>query len=242
MLAPSATMLTDTALPGTTRRRVWSHPELVSHSVLVLTFSKLHLAPQAGIPKPELLNAVETGDLDELLGPLAVVVELVSVRRVKLDLLTNSLIIEYLKGGLGTTSRLTITFATAEAADACFTKLWRRLGDSFQLQPYKRDTWSLARGPVTLLLGALLATAVLALILSIFEDMATARAVARTQSAGFGGLTTVGAIPKTPLEWLLGWLDWRVVCGLGGVVAAVSQVWLYRRFSKPPASLEVRRS
>lgn len=241
MLAPSA-LLTETTLPGTTRRRMWSSPELVSHSILVLTFTKLHLAPQAGTPKPEFLTAVETGDIDKLLGPLAVVVDLMTVRRVKLDLLTNSLIIEYLKGGLGTTSRQTITFATAEAADSCFTKLWRRLGESFQLQPYKRDTWSLARGPVTMLIGALLATAALTLILSIFEDMATARAAARSGAPGLGGLGPVGAIPKTPLEMLIGWIDWRVVCGIGGIAAALSQVWLFRRFSKPPVSLEIRKS
>ena len=45
----------------------------------------------------------------------------------------------------------------------------------------------------------------------------------------------------SPVERLLGWMDWRVVCGLGGAAAAGSQVWLYRRLTAPPAALEVVR-
>ena len=43
-------------------------------------------------------------------------------------------------------------------------------------------------------------------------------------------------------EGLARWLDWRVVCGLGGAVAAVLQVWIYRRLTQPPLSLELIRS
>ncbi len=217
----------ETTIPGHTRRRVWARPDVKSHSLVVLTFEQLCVAPLAGLPKADLVAAVEAGgDLDDLLGPLAVVVELVAVRRLKLDLLTNSLIVEYAKGGLGT-SRLTVVFATPEAADACFTKTWRRLGDGYPLQPYARDAWALVRAPLAALLAALLTTAALVLALSVFEDTASARAAA-------------GA--KSPLERLLGGLDWRGVCAAGGVAAGASQVWLYRRLTRPPVCLEVQRS
>lgn len=219
----------ETTIPGHTRRRVWAHPEVKSHSLVVLTFSRLHLAPKAGAPKADLVAAVEAGgDLDRLLGPLAVVVDLIAVCRLKLDLLANSLVVEYLAGGLGT-SRLTVVLATPEAADACFTKFWRRLGDGYQLQPYKRDAWALSRGPLALLAGALVLTAALALAFSAFEDSASARA-----SASDGPRVVSKAAPR--------WMDWRAVCAAGGVAAGASQVWLYRRLTRPPQALEVMRT
>jgi hypothetical protein len=209
---------------------------------LVLTLDRLHVTAELGDVKPELIKAVEDGaDLEQLLGSLAVVIELVSVRRVQLDLQTNSLTVEYVGSGLGT-SRQRVTFATPEAADACFTKLWRRLGHGLRLSPYRRDRWSLARGPLTLLLGALIATAVVVLILSVFEDMASARAASQVSAPGLGELGVRTNLPQSPLEVMLGWLDWRLVCALGGLVAAVSQVWLYRRLTAAPASLELIRN
>lgn len=231
----------ETVLPAHTRRRTWVRPELTSHSLLVLTFDRLHLAPLAGDPKPELLAAVESGaDLDDVLGPLAVVIDLVAVRGLKLDLLTNSIAVEYVGGGLGT-SRQRITFATPEAADACFTKIWRRLGDGLKLTPYRGDSWSVVRGPLLLLLGSLLATALLVLVISVFEDFAGARAAVRSGATAENPLGLRADIPKTPLELILGWIDWRLVCALGGAAAAVSQVWLYRRLTTPPVSLELVR-
>ena len=116
------------ARPAVTKRRSWVHPELVSHSLVVLTLERLYLAPMVGDPKPETLAAVDAGgDLDAILGPLATTIDLVAVRRIKLDLMTNSLIIEYLGRG-HETSRATITFTTPEAAAACFTKMWPRTG------------------------------------------------------------------------------------------------------------------
>ena len=232
----------ETAHPAHSRRRVWQHPDLTSHSLLVLTFEQIHLTAEAGNPKPEVVAAIEAGaDLEQILGSLAVVIDLVSVRRLRLDLQTNSLIIEYVSSGLGT-SRQRVTFATPEAADACFTKVWRRLGDGFGLAPFRRDNWALARGPLMLLLGTLLVTAALAIVLSVFEDMASARAASQVGAPGIGELGSRMNLPRSPLEVLLGWLDWRVVCGLGGVVAAISQVWLYRRLTTPPASLELIRN
>lgn len=206
----------ETTLPGATRRRVWAHPEAKSHSLVVLTFDRLLAAPLVGPPRPEVVSAAENGgDLDELLGPLAVAVDLTAIRHVKLDLLANSLSVEYVNGGLST-SRLTVVFATAEVADACFTKLWRRLGDEHKLLPYSRDTWAAARAPLALLAGVLLATALLVLALSVSED-----------TAATGGR-------------LIG-LTWKGVCALGGAAAAGAQVWLYRRLTRPPTSLELLR-
>jgi hypothetical protein len=222
----------DIALPSPlTHRRAWAHPELMSHSLLVLTTGQLYLAPLAGEPRPQTLAAVEAGaDLDDVFGPLAVVIDLARVRRLKLDLLTNSLLVEYSRVQHGA-SRQRVQFATAESADACFTKIWRRLGDEFQLAPYARDSWRLARPPLMLLFGALLAAALLVLLLNVFQDM---DAVPPADALG----TTEAAPP--PPGWFA-WLDWRVVCAVGGVVAALSQIWLYRRITAPPVALELNR-
>jgi hypothetical protein len=216
----------DTALPGHTRRRTWCHPELSSHSVLVLTYDRFYLAPLAGTPKPETLAAIEAGvDLDDLLGPLTTVIDLENIRQLTLDLLTNSLTIEYFGRSMKLKkSSVRLTFATPEAADTCFTKIWRRLGTEFQLAPYTRDAWHSMRSPLAVLATILIMTAVLAGILSVYEDMARTR---------------VPTLDRSMLETLLGWLNWKVVCGFGGVAAACSQVWLYRRLTAPPESLEL---
>jgi hypothetical protein len=226
----------ETSIPSHTRRRIWSHPELCSHSILVLSFDQLHATPLAGAPRAETLAAIESGaDLEAVLGPLTTVVDLDRVRRLTLDLLTNSLNIEYAGAGNGT-SRLRITFASSKAADSCFTKIWRRLGEDFGLAPYGRDAWHSIRGPLALLAVTLLTTALLAALASVHEDAATSHPV--------NSLTSDGVIhpsPKTRSDSLLDWLNWKVVCGLGGAVAACSQVWLYRRLTAPPVSLDLLR-
>ena len=228
-----------TALSGGTRR-TWAHPEVRSHSLVVLTADRIYAAPLAGAPRPEIIAAVAAGgDLDDLLGSLAVVIDLSSVRRLKHNLLTNALVIDYDTGRAGT-SQLTLAFAHPETADACYTKLWRRLGKDFQLRPYKRDAWAVARSPLVLLIGALVATAILALVLSVFEDMASARAAARA-AADLGGSDAPRSGP-TRLEVFVGWMNWRVVCAVGGSVAAAAQVWLFRRVTRPPESLVLERS
>lgn len=230
-----------TALHAQVRRRVWACPELKSHSLLVLTLDQIRLAPLTGAPKPETVAAIEAGaDLDELLGPLATGVILANVRWVRLDLLTNSLAIEYLGARKGR-SFVRVVFATPEAADACFTKVWRRLGDGSELLPYKRDTWALARGPVAALVAVLAATLVLAVVLSIIDDLGPARARAAVSVPPAGELGTPVEVPQSPLAAALDWFNWKVVCGIGGAAAAVTQVWLYRRLTQPPVSLEVVR-
>jgi hypothetical protein len=193
----------------------------------------LYLAPQSGDPKPETLAAIDSGaDLDAVFGPLAVVIDLFSIRRLHLDLLENSLVIDYRGSGQGT-SQQRISFASPEAADACFTKLWRRLGEEYNLAPYKRDTWALAQSPLLLLMGSLLVTALLVLLLNVFQD-----------SDVMPDSAHVGTTPTAKVDasgGLHAWLDWRVVCAVGGIVAAVSQVWLFRRITAPPLSLELIR-
>jgi hypothetical protein len=228
----------DTTIPGHTRRRTWSHPELSSHSVLVLTFDRLYLAPLAGSPKSVTLAAIDAGvDLDDLLGPLTTVIDLEDIRQLTLELVVNSLTIEC-SGRDMKRSRLRLTFATPEAADACFTKIWRRLGNEFQLAPYKRDAWHSIRSPLVLLAVVLIATAVIAGMLSINEDMASTHLSSLHHGSISGSTASVGAVKSTWAS-LLDWLNWKVVCGLGGVAAACSQVWLYRRLTTPPESLEI---
>ncbi|MFM8271747.1 MAG: hypothetical protein ACKODX_05370 [Gemmata sp.] len=227
---PVLTRPLDTTAPGSMRRKVWSQPELKSHSLLVLTPARLVVAPLAGSLKPAVVAAAETADLDTLLGPLAVAVDLPAVCALKLDLLTNSLTVEYGPADASSrTKRLALVFATPESADGCFAKLWRRLGDGYQLRPYARDTWALARAPVAVLGAVLLATAALALGISAYEDGASERAAARPD--------TSAASKGAP-----GGLDWRAVCAAGGAAAGASQVWLYRRLTSPPQALEVTRA
>ena len=231
----------EAAVPAQSRRRAWSHPELSSHSVLVLTFDTLHLAPLTGSPRPEMLAAIDAGaNLDGLLGPLATVIDLEAIKKLKLDLLANTLSVEYDRPGVGR-GRAQATFATSESADACFTKIWRRLGDKFQLAPYKRDAWHSIRAPLALLVGILLITAAMAGFLSIHEDSASMRLPnPASQTATDDKAGTVDE-PHSRGNALFGFLSWKVVCGLGGVAAACSQVWLYRRLTAPPVALELNR-
>jgi hypothetical protein len=223
----------ETELPGANRRRVWARPELASHALAVLTFERLHLAPPGG-PAPDAAAVEAGGDLAEQLGPGAVAIDLADVRRLRLDLLANAITIDHAAGGRA--GRLTVAFASPEAADACFTKVWHRLGGGFQLQPYRRDPWSAARSPLALLFGALLAAAVLATTLSVYEDTASVRAAARREAPDPAAVP-----PDSPLEEVLNRLDWRWACAAGGAGAALAQVWLYRRVTRPPVALELTR-
>lgn len=214
------------------KRRVWSFPELKSHSLLVLTLDALYLAPNTGEPRPAMVSAAEDdGDLDELFGPLATVIELAAVQRAKLDLLANTLTLDIVRAQ-HTASRIVLTFATPEAADSCFSRIWRRLGEGCQLLSHRPDWRPLARLPMIVLAVVLALTAVLALAASASEELPAPGAAASVN------------VPGSPIVFSepLGKVDWRWICAAGGCAAAITQVWLYRRVTQPPVSLEVIRN
>ncbi len=217
--APTSTAL-DTGIPGLMCRRVWSAPAVLSHALLALTFQKLHVAPAGANVRADAIAAIHTGaDFEQAFGPFGTVIELANVSRVRFDLLANALILEYLHGEGSGTIRLrgqapkasvVIEFADHETADEVYTKIWRRLGDRVELKPYRRDYRDLGRVPVTLMIGVLLATALLVAAIQVAADAGS--------SNGF---------------------DWRWVCGVGGAALAVLQVRVYRAFTQPPTHLEL---
>ena len=209
----------DTTLPGLARRRVWHAPAVRSHSVVCLTLARLYLAPPSDHKPDSVVNAVQDGgDLEAAFGPLATVIDVPSIRRVTLDLLTNTLTVEYLSANAaGGVVPVAIQFATYEAADEVFSKVWRRLGERFALTPHKRGGWDLARAPMAFMSGVLLATLTLSLVANAAADAGGAS----------GPLAAFAAA------------DWRWVCGLGGAALAGLQVWLYRRLTRPPVKLEL---
>jgi hypothetical protein len=201
--------LTDTTYPGFTRRRVWRAPEVRSHALIVLTATRLYLVPLGADPPA---GVEEEADLGAALGPDATAVELSTVRRLTHDLLAFTLHLE------GADRPTVLTFATAEAADAAFAMLWRRLGETFELTPPRPDPWAVARGPVAILAGLLIATLTLALAASAAADL-----------------------PAHPVTSALRTMEWRVVCGFGGAALAVVQAVLYRRLTRPPSRLALTR-
>jgi hypothetical protein len=210
-------LLTAAALP---RPGVWTAPDVRSHSLVVLAPPRLYLAPLTGDPRPETVVALEAGgSADAILGPLATAIDLAAVRRVRLDLLANTLHVEYTAGGRGK-AKAAVTFATPETADAAFGKLWARLGEEFQLKPHRPDPWAVARVPVAVILSIVAATALLGLGLNALDDLAAAR-----------HWSWAGYLPA-----------WQVVCGAGGAAAAVFSVGLYHRLTRPPDRLDLIRS
>jgi hypothetical protein len=207
----------DTTIPGMSRRRVWSAPEVTSHSIVVLTLPRLYLTPLIGPPRPDLLAAIETAPVVEAaLGPLATSIDLAAVRRVKLDLPTNTLVIEHHSANSKHVQTL-LTFATSELADTVFTKLWRRLGVQFELHTNTSDAWDVARVPLVFMAAVLVFTGLFAIGLNALADSVPASS------------SLVRLLP-----------NWRMVCGVGGGLVAAAQVGLYRRLTRPPERLELR--
>lgn len=211
---------TQTDLPAKrSRRRVWTAPAVLSHAAVILTPARLYLVPGSKPVKPDSVQALESGaDVEQLFGPMTVVVNLPTVVRAVLDLTTNAIRIDYTAGAdrPGTT-RVSIAFADGETADGVFGKLRRRLGNEWTIRPIRPAQWDRLKTPVATLTGILFATALLGVAAAIAQDSAVV-------SAG-----------------IFGHLDWRWVCGLGGVLAAFAQVWLYRRNTQPAAVLELVR-
>lgn len=210
-VAPSPS---DTTIPGLAQRRVWKAPEVTSHSLVVLTLPRLYLTPMTGTPKTEVIGQLQTVRMvDAFLGPLATAIDLHTVRRVKLDLATQAVTIDHLTGN-DPRARTVIQFATGEAADSFFAKLWRRLGDGYQLKTIAPEWWTLARVPLVFIAAAILFTALAAMGLNALSDW------------GAGKLGR--ALP-----------NWREACIVGGGIVAAAQVWLYRVSTHPPERLEL---
>lgn len=208
----------DTAAPGLTRRRVWQAPAVRTHSLVCLTFARLYIAPANAAVRPDTAQAILDGaDLDQTFGPLATVIDLPTVRKVALDLTTNTLTIDYrptlaARSGAIPTGQVVIGFAGYEAADEVFTKVWRRLADRLTLHQDRRPTKELIRTPLAAIAGVCVATLLLVLLALALGD---------------------GGSPGGPR------FDWRIVAGAGGAVLAGLQVWLYRRWATPPKKLEL---
>ena len=230
MIATAASPSTaqDTGIPGLTRRRVWSAPAVLSHSLLALTFQKLHLAPAGANVRPDVIAAIQTGaDLEQTFGPFGTVVELAKVSRVLFDLLANALTLEYSHAegsgairlqGRAPKARVVIEFADHGTADEVYTKIWRRLGDRVELKPYRRDYRSLGRIPFAIMAGVLFATTSLVAAIQVAAD------------AGPYANPVLAALNE---------FDWRWVCGVGGAALAVLQIRVYRAFTQPPTLLEL---
>lgn len=212
---PSLLKLSDSTLPALSYRRVWASPEVMSHSLAVLTLTRLHLAPPSKVPpSAEQIAEIESGEHEGGLGPDAIVIDLATVRRVRLDMIANVVELEYLAGRLPHVA--TVRFASPESADTLFTKVWHRLGADFQLVPFQVSPWVSVRGPLAVTLGLLAGTALAAVALATNAE---------------GGTDS--------LPW---WLDWRYACVAGGAAMAAVQVWVYRRWTEPAARLELIRA
>lgn len=196
----------DTLFPAFNRRREWRAPEVRSHALIVLTETQLVLV-RHGEDEP----AAEGEGAAQL--PDARTVELARLRRLSHDLPSFTLQLEC-DGG----PPQTVQFATAEAADAAFALIWRRLGNGFDLLPPRPDPWEVARVPVAFLAGLLMATLTLTLVVSAAPDLPANALTAALRSA-----------------------DWRVIGGIGGVALALVQAWLYRRLTRPPSHLTLVR-
>ena len=152
----------ETLSPGSTRRRVFVAPDLKSHAIAVLTFSRLYLGdPNPVPPDPELVDAIENGgaNIEKSLGSRHVHVDLPFVKRVKLDVPTATISIDY--AALGMIRSVSCTFNSAEPAEAMFGKIWRRVGDEeFDLKQNKPEPWQAVQLPLIVGLAILIASLV----------------------------------------------------------------------------------
>ena len=211
-----------TQLPSFDKRRIWIAPLVSSHSAIILTATKLYLVPGLTPPPADHVSAVMNGaEPGSRFGQMMTVVTLGAVRSVTHDLLENRVHIDSRAGSGSTgewTSRVTISFTEAEPADALFAKLWRRLGDEFKLRPDRPPNSKAVQLPFVALFGILISTAVLGFAANSAADL---------------GRATPSLL--SPLRSI----DWRWIAVFGGIAAAIVQVWLYRRLTRPPVRLEL---
>ncbi len=207
----------NTTIPGLAQRRVWKAPEVTSHSLVVLTLPRLYLTPMTGSPKTEVISQLETvRAVDAFLGPLATVIDMHTIRRVRLELAEHTITIDHPMAN-SPNGRTIITFADGKVADSFFAKMWRRLGDGYQLKTFAPEWWTLARLPVVFMAAAIVFTAITSMALNALSD------------AGAEHHPVAGVLP-----------NWRIVCAVGGGAVAAAQLWLYRMASRPPERLELQ--
>ncbi len=217
----------DTTIPGLSRRRLWAAPVLAQHSLLCLTLSKVYLAPAGQDAKPETQQAILNGaDLNTAFGEQSIIIDISTIQRVRHKLIDNTLVIDYLRAdnkslrSVGNLAQVLIKFSHFEAADEVFSKLWRRMGQSYTMKPSKTETWELLRIPLAFMAAIVLSTLTLSLVANSLADGDPHRT----------GKTFLAPLANT---------DWRWICALGGAALAATQVWLYRRYTKPPEVLEL---
>lgn len=124
-----------------------------------------------------------------------------------------------------------ISFSASRAADDCFMALCNRLSPGVDVHPEKPGAWSVARTPLLALLATISLTLILAFAASGLGQ------VAEAHRAGVPTPAVLAALAAT-----LGSIPWEVICGLGGVLAGIIQVWLYRRLTEPPRTLVLARA
>jgi hypothetical protein len=212
-------VLSRNTLPGETRRQVWSRPEVISHALVLLTANGLHLVSASQSFAPELIKELDGGaDPEKRLSGDPLVIPLSSIMAVTLDLPLNALQIDYGPAPTNANS-ISVGLANAELADLLFEVLWWRLGPTVELQPFSEPWQSLVRTPLMVMGVVLTVTLTFALVMNAMED-------------GSSPLRSIGA-PS--------WLDWRLICGLGGGILALTQIWTYRRITRPTTRLRLVR-
>lgn len=132
--------------------------------MIVLTFSRLYLGdPNPTPPDPDLVDAIENkgANIEKSLGSRHVHVDLPFVKRVKLDVPSATITVDY--AALGMTRTVSCSFSAPEHAEALFGKIWRRVGnEEFSLNQNKPEPWAAIQLPFYVGLAILLALLVTA--------------------------------------------------------------------------------
>jgi hypothetical protein len=182
-----------------------------SHSLITLTLLRMYLSPKHNNPRNQAESVQKGVDLDSVFGPDATIIDLSTIHSVKFDMIANTLTLDFVSADKP--GRVQLSFNSHETADDVYTKLWRRLGDQVELRKFRSDYWELARMPVALMAVVIIGVALISAISNAASDLSS-----------------------KPI-----WLDWRWICGFGGIILAMLQLLLYRRITQPPQTLELIR-
>jgi hypothetical protein len=233
-------------LPTADFRRIWTTDEPNSPNLLVLTGVQLftaHLTPER---RAEAIERIQQGaDIAPILGITAKQIELISISRLQFNLGTNTLRLDY-ESLTGSKSER-VRFADEATGDAVFKAIRDQLGTGYRLLPLKRDPWTAAKLPLTVLLWTIVATVQLALGAEIIAYMAKVHAAGpQTVALGHEVLGTGEAyLPQSPLEVLghffLRNVTWQSIMWLGAAVSAGVVCWLIARLTQAPTCITLQR-